>query len=204
MGFTIVKARPLSQDNMADRKEAGSLDPSRWITAAIEILADGSVDAIRVEVLAKTLGVTKGSFYWHFRDRNDLLSRLLAHWRDGRIADITRHAASAPGREREQAMRLIELYSANRSRKGIAIELAIRDWARKDEMAARAVEEVDVVRLDLAGRLLSASGIPPAEARARSLLLYAYVFGQSLMFYDHFDDDLPTLKRWVAEHIVNR
>ncbi|HEY5761973.1 MAG TPA: TetR/AcrR family transcriptional regulator [Rhodocyclaceae bacterium] len=189
---------------MAVRKEVSSLDPQRWIDAAIEILVGGNVDAIRVEVLAKTLGVTKGSFYWHFRDRSDLLARLLAFWRDGRIADITRHAASPPGREREQALRLIELYSANRSRKGIAIELAIRDWARKDEMAAKAVEEVDVVRLDLAGSLLAASGFPPAEARARSLLLYAYVFGQSLMFYDHFDDDLPALKRWVADHIVNR
>ena len=189
---------------MAVRKEVSSLDPQRWIDAAIEILVGGNVDAIRVEVLAKTLGVTKGSFYWHFRDRSDLLARLLAFWRDGRIADITRHAASPAGREREQALRLIELYSGNRSRKGIASELAIRDWARKDEMAAKAVEEVDVVRLDLAGRLLAASGFPPAEARARSLLLYAYVFGQSLMFYEHFDDDLPALKRWVADHIVNR
>lgn len=189
---------------MTARKEVSSLDPQQWIDAATEILAAGSVDGIRVEVLAKSLGVTKGSFYWHFRDRNDLLARLLAHWRDGRIADITRHAASPPGRERDQALKLIELYSANRSRKGIAIELAIRGWARKDQNAARAVEEVDVVRLDLAGRLLAASGFPEPEARARSLLLYAYVFGQSLMFYEHFDDDLPTLKRWVAEHIVNR
>jgi AcrR family transcriptional regulator len=180
------------------------LDRNDWIQAATDILAEHGINGIRVEVLAKTFGVTKGSFYWHFKDRQELLSSVLQTWKEGRVNDIAKQTAISPGDEKAAALKLIEVYSSNRNRKGLQIELAMRDWARHDPETARAVEEVDNVRLANACKVLSAVGLPEREAKARSLLLYAYVFGQSLMFYDSFDANVPDLKQRVAEHIAFR
>ena len=180
------------------------LGRDEWVAAATDLMAKLGIDGVRVEVLAKTLGVTKGSFYWHFKDRKDLLDGLLETWRGGRIRDIEKQTALTPGKEREQARHLVEVYSTGRNRKGIAIELAIRDWARRDPDAAQVVEAVDAHRLECTRKLFRIIGFDEPEAKARSLMLYAYVFGQSLMLYEKFDDHLPALKEWVAERIVDK
>ena len=59
------------------------LDAAAWIAAAFDALADGGIDAVRVEPLAKALGITKGSFYWHFADRRALLDAMLDAWTRG-------------------------------------------------------------------------------------------------------------------------
>lgn len=179
------------------------LAPDRWIEAAIDVLAREGIAGLRVEALAKRCGVTKGSFYWHFKDRQALLDALLEHWKTGRILDIEKTTSVSPGKERDQLHYAIELYGANRNRKGMAIELAVRDWARHDAQAAAVVEEVDLYRLECTRKLFVASGMSDAEAKSRSLLLYACVFGLSLMHYDHFDNDLPDLKQRIAERIIS-
>lgn len=179
------------------------LDPTRWIETAIDVLAKEGVAGLRVEVLAKRCGVTKGSFYWHFKDRQALLEAVLEHWKAGRIRDIEKTTAVAPGGEREQLFFAIELYGANRNRKGMSIELAVRDWARHDLRAASFVEAVDLYRLECTRRLFVAAGMSDAEAKSRSLLLYACVFGLSLMHYAGFDDNIADLKQRIAERIIS-
>jgi len=192
------KTKPRSQGTPRTQ-----LDRTEWIEAATDVLADQGVDGMRVEVLAKNFGVTKGSFYWHFKDRQDLFNAVLQTWKEGRIRDINKQTSSAPGREREQLMHVIDVYSANRNRKGISIELAVRDWARRDAQTAAVVEEVDTYRLECTRKLFVASGLSDAEAKSRSLMLYAYVFGQSLMAYDRYDPKVIDFKRWIAERIVH-
>jgi hypothetical protein len=98
---------------------------------------------------------------------------------------------------------VIEVYGASRNRKGMSIELAVRDWARHDSLAATVVEEVDLYRLECTRKLFVAAGMSDAEAKSRSLLLYAGVFGLSLMHYDRFDENLPDLKQRIVERIVS-
>lgn len=179
------------------------LDPERWIDAAIDVLAREGVAGLRVEVLAKYCGVTKGSFYWHFKDKQGLLDALLDHWKSGRIRDIEKITSVTPGKERDQLHYAIEVYGASRNRKGMLIELAVRDWARHDAQAAAVVELVDLYRLECTRKLFVATGMSDAEAKSRSLLLYACVFGLSLMHYSHFDDNLADLKKRIAERIVS-
>jgi len=198
-----IKSKPLR----ATGKQAGGrtqLDPERWVDTAIDVLAREGVAGLRVEVLAKRCGVTKGSFYWHFKDRQALLDAVLERWREGRIRDIEKTTSVQPGQEREQLHYAIEVYGASRNRKGMSIELAVRDWARHDARAASVVESVDLYRLECTRRLFVASGMTDAEAKSRSLLLYACVFGLSLMHYTHFDDRLDDLKQRIAEHIVTK
>ncbi len=178
------------------------LDPERWVDEAIDVLAKEGVTGLRVEVLAKRCGVTKGSFYWHFKDRQALLDAVLEQWKIGRIRDIEKTTAVTPGNERDQLHYAIEVYGASRNRKGMSIELAVRDWARHDPRAASFVEAVDLYRLECTRKLFVASGMSDAEAKSRSLLLYACVFGLSLMHYGHFDDEIADLKQRIAERIV--
>lgn len=186
----------------ASGRQRAALDRNDWIQAAIEILAENGVQGVRVEVLAKDFGVTKGSFYWHFKDRQDLFDAVLETWRDGRIRDIDKQSVAVPGGEHEQLLHLIDIYSATRNRRGISIELAVREWARRDPRAAAIVEEVDHWRLERTRQLFVALGVADEEAKSRSLLLYAYVFGQSLMACEHYDPRLADFRRRIAELIV--
>lgn len=187
-----------------ERKTRTQLDRNDWIQGATEVLAEKGVDGLRVEVLAKNFGVTKGSFYWHFRDRQDLLDAVLDNWREGRLRDIEKQTSGVAGSALEQIHHVVEVYSANRNRKGMAIELAVRDWARRDARAAAVVEAVDTYRLDCTRKVFTAAGVPDAEARARSILVFAYVFGHSLMAYDRSDPQLPQFRRWITDCIVGR
>ncbi|MDD5296340.1 MAG: TetR/AcrR family transcriptional regulator [Rhodocyclaceae bacterium] len=180
------------------------MDREAWIQAATEVLGEEGISGVRVEVLAKRFSVTKGSFYWHFKDRQDLLSAMLETWREGRIKDILKQTESSPGQEAERTKHVIEVYSAAKNRKGMQIELAMRDWARRDAACAAVVEEVDRIRLECAGKLFLASGCSEQEAATRSLLLYAYVFGQSLMSGTPPAVDLAACKTRIKDIISGR
>ncbi len=184
------------------KKPRTQLDRTTWVAGATEVLAEEGIAGLRVEVLAKRLKVTKGSFYWHFTDRRDLLMAVLAQWKEGRIRDIIKQTRAQPGRELEQIYHVIDVYSASRSRRGMMIELAVRDWARRDAEAAAIVAEVDDVRLRCARDLFLACGVQMDEASSRCMLLYAYVFGVSLMIYEKFDHDVTRLKRDIADLIA--
>ena len=193
---------PLKARGCRTPSERTPLDPARWVDTAIDVLASSGISGLRVEVLAKRLKVTKGSFYWHFTDRRDLLLAVLSHWKEGRIRDIIKQTRAQPGHELAQIYHVIDVYSASRSRRGMLIELAVRDWARRDPEASVIVAEVDDVRLRCARDLFLACGVPMDEASSRCMLLYAYVFGVSLMIYEKFDRDVARLKRDIADLIA--
>lgn len=200
---TVKSTEKLTRSRASEKLPRLQLDPESWIDIAIDVVAKEGVSGLRVEVLAKRCGVTKGSFYWHFKDRQALLDAVLERWRAGRIRDIEKTTSGQPGNEASQLSYLIEVYAANKNRKGMSIELAIRDWARHDAQAAAVVESVDLYRLECTRRLFVACGMSDAEAKSRSLLLYACVFGLSLMHYDHFDNNLADLKQRISDHIVS-
>nr|WP_281392952.1 TetR/AcrR family transcriptional regulator [Roseospira goensis] len=153
-----------------------------WLDTAFAMLAEGGVDHVRIEPLARRLRVTKGGFYWHFKDRAELLAALLTHWRDGRMAVIARHVTPEADEDAEAVLRrLLGRYLDHPNPRGAAIEMAVRDWARHDPGAAAAVAEVDRARLAHVVPLFESLGAGPCEAEARARLFYAYVFGQNLL-----------------------
>jgi AcrR family transcriptional regulator len=155
-----------------------------WIKAGFAELARSGVEGVRVEVLAKNLGVTKGGFYRRFKDRAALLSAMLADWSAGRIAAITQQASLDGETARERLKALIRLYSERTSTEGMAIELAIRQWARTEAAAAEAVAGVDAARLRNVAQLYRATGLGADEADAKAFLFYCFIFGQSLLFLE--------------------
>lgn len=159
---------------------AAPLDAAAWVAAALDALAADGIGAVRVEPLAKALAITKGSFYWHFADRRALIDAMLSHWADGRIAAI-REQAPRDGDPAAALHRLADLYTRRSNARGLAIELAIRALARNDEAAARAVQAVDAERLQLVRALFQRLGWPLPEAGARAVMVYSFLFGQSLL-----------------------
>src|SRR5689334_4989283 len=144
-------------------QKASRLDAAAWIEAALDALADGGVEAVRVEPLAKALNVTKGSFYWHFADRRALIDAVLAAWSEGRVAAI-RQQSGGDGAPDARLRHLAELYTRHGNVRGLAIELSIRALARSDERAANAVRAVDAERLKQVGQLFGALGWMPTDA----------------------------------------
>ena len=155
-----------------------------WIEAGLSEIARSGVEGVRVEVLAKNLGVTKGGFYRRFRDRAALLEGMLQTWSKGRIAAIEKQTSLDGASARERLRALIALYSERMNTEGMAVELAIRQWARSDQAAATAVASVDAARLQNVGQLYRAAGLPPEEADAQAFLFYCFIFGQSLLFLE--------------------
>ncbi len=158
------------------------LTPADWIKAATEVLVDKSIDAVRVDVLAKGMKVTRGSFYWHFADREDLLHQLLKSWRDATTEQIINRFEHSGV---DAAALLRELSSLPFHGKAAAhsasIELAIRAWARRDDMARQVVDEVDAKRLSYISQCFVALGFGFQEAAMRAFMLYSYMISESLL-----------------------
>jgi AcrR family transcriptional regulator len=168
-------------DSEIDRSRA-SLTPERWTEAATEVLVDHGIDSVRVDVLARTLKVTRGSFYWHFRDREDLLRAVLQAWRAHATEQLTRRLESAHADPREQIRDLISLPFRGRAAvRAARIELAIRAWARRDDMARAFVDEADAARIGYIAQVFSSLGFAVVEARSRAFLLYSYELAESLL-----------------------
>lgn len=162
-----------------------SLGADDWIEAAFEAMAEGGIDAVRIEPLAKRLGVTRGSFYWHFADRDRLYLAMLRKWREGATylvyARLERSAESASTR----LERLLALpYSSPRSARAAAIEFSIRLWARRDERAAKVVRHIDRFRLDYFQKLMRQHGLSEDAARKRAFLFYAALMAEALIIVD--------------------
>jgi AcrR family transcriptional regulator len=155
---------------------------TRWVETGLAELARGGIDAVRVEVLAVRLGVTKGGFYRRFKDRRALLDAMLQTWVRGRVAAIDEQTELGNDSAGDRLKSLIRLYSERVSAQGIAIELGIRQWARSDPAAAAAAAKVDAARLKRVAELYRRLGLGAQEAEARAVLFYAFIFGQSLIF----------------------
>src|SRR3954471_19904934 len=114
----------------------GEVRSESWIEAGLKEIARTGVEGVRVEVLAKSLGVTKGGFYRRFRDRAALLEAMLQHWSAGRIAAIQRHTSLDGATARERLKELVPQYAARVNTEGMAGELAGPPWGPLDEVAA--------------------------------------------------------------------
>jgi AcrR family transcriptional regulator len=147
---------------------------SQWLSAGLEALRRGGVGAVRVERLACDLDLTKGSFYWHFRDRRELLEALLDYW----AREMTEAEFERLHEKRGLAARL-EALAEDVLEKGMGrYDPAIRAWARTDRKVAAAVAQVDRRRVRALAGFFADGGFTPAEARTRARLFYTFLLGE--------------------------
>jgi AcrR family transcriptional regulator len=155
--------------------------PQRWVEEGTRALAAGGPQAVRIESLAEALGVSKGGFYWHFDDRPALLAAVLDAWEQSGVDDVIEQVEGEGGDART---RLRTLFAIARE-EPLAIELAIRDWARRDRAVARRLRRVDNRRMDYMRALFSELGVPAGEVEIRCTLVFALWIGNHFIAADH-------------------
>lgn len=163
---------------------APTLTPrDRWIDEGLKALAAGGPDAVRIEPLARTLGVTKGGFYGQFGDRRALLQEMLEVWERTMVDEVIERVEEEGD---DPEARLRRLFAIATSGPGLLkAELAIRDWARRDVAVARRVKRVDNRRMDYMRSLFVPISSDEEEAEARCLLAFSLFIGSPFITADH-------------------
>ncbi|MBC6448804.1 TetR/AcrR family transcriptional regulator [Actinokineospora xionganensis] len=155
----------------------------KWVEEGLRALASGGVDAVRVEVLAKSLGVSKGGFYGHFADRDELLTEMLDAWERESLDDVVARVEQESGDMMAKVRLAGQLtFSGDRL---LPIDLAMRDWARRDQAVAERLRRVDNGRMQLLRDAISTFCPDPDEVEARSLLAFCMAIGSHFLAADH-------------------
>lgn len=163
------------------RKVSTPLSRNDWIKAGQQMLIKSGIDSVRVETLAQNIGITRGSFYHHFKGRNELLQEILLDWKSRATDQVIRRLKNTHYPPKQQLAIIFNLPTRGDSAKEAAdFELAIRAWARRDKMARKMMEEVDQFRLNYIEELIVSLGYSEKEAAQRAFLLYSYLVTISL------------------------
>jgi AcrR family transcriptional regulator len=155
-----------------------------WIEQGLRALGGGGPDAVRIESLAQALGVSKGGFYWHFSDRQALLEEMLDAWERTWVDEVIEAVEAEDGDARSRLRRLFALAAASGGEL-LKIELAIRNWARREEAVAERLRQVDNRRMDYMRSLFGAICEDDDEVEARCLLAFSLFIGGHFVSADH-------------------
>jgi AcrR family transcriptional regulator len=146
-----------------------------WIDFALTTLAHEGFEALKADVLARKLGLSRGSFYWHFTDLGTFHTRVIEHWRqrttEAIIVDLERYDS------REE--RLEALVRRGFGHDGV-LEVRMRAWADSNAEAARVLTDIDRRRREYIEQMLVDAGIPPSRAATRAQILYWTYLGAAL------------------------
>ena len=141
-----------------------------WIEEGLRALAAGGPDAVRVEALARTLGVSKGGFYGHFSDRSALLAEMLDSWEQMSTREVIERVEREGG---DAKVKLRKAGALTFSRTLLPIDLAVRDWARRDPAVAKRLRRVDNQRMEYLRVLFGTFCSGEADIEARSMLAFS-------------------------------
>lgn len=185
----MTAAAPNAKPDRA-KPDRTRLNRDAWIVGAVALLAERGVNAVKVEPLARRLGVTKGSFYWHFKNRPALLASILSRWEE-KQTDLLIRIADHPGATPAERLRMLLEMTVG----GFAdpefrsAEIAIRNWSRNDADALMAVRAVDARRSVYIENFFIALGFSEAAARTRGGLFQGLLLGEALLVRDETEAD---------------
>ena len=155
---------------------------SRWIEAGLSALAEGGPDAVRIEPLARALGVTRGGFYWHFADRGALLREMLDRWETASTDEVLERVQRRGGDARTRLRRAGALTFSEWL---LPIDLAVRDWSRREPAVADRLRRVDNRRMDYLRAQFGEFCDDADDVEARSMLAFSLLIGNHFMAADH-------------------
>ena len=169
--------------NMTDQ-----LSAKDWLDQGLKVLASRGFTALKAEPLAKAMGVSRGSFYWHFADIGAFHAAILKHWRDVAAEQVIANLEASAKSENPLPLLLGRAFGGR-----LALENAVRTWAAIDPKARAAVQAIDRRRLSYVENLLRQSGLSHDVARARAQILYWAFLGFALS-----DKPLPQARQQVV------
>jgi len=158
---------------MADDK----MNREHWLAAGFKQLATHGPQGLRIMAIAKEMGVTKGSFYWHFKDLREYRAALLADWESLTHEGIQQLELQG-GNFAAKMHRLLSLSEARSNRR---LTLALRSWALSDPVVAKAVSRVDEVRIEYVADMLREHGWSKKDANTMSQFAYQGLVGRLIL-----------------------
>ena len=161
-------------ETSSDTGWRGSIDG--WLEAAYDALLEGGVDAVKILPLAKKLKLSRTSFYWFFRDREELLAALIARWRDKNTGNLVRRAEAYAESIAEATLNVFDCW-LDTALFDAKFEFAIRSWALQSEEILGEVQAADNARLEALGRMFERFGHEPVAADVRARTLYLVQIG---------------------------
>lgn len=152
------------------------LTKSDWIAHGLRTLANEGANALKVGPMSTKLKVSRGSFYWHFRDIADFQSQLLQSWQERSTEQVIRELEAGKAQPDRLKHLMTRAYAAKRD-----LDRAMRSWGVEDEDVARIVASVDARRVAYIAKLLVAAGVESQRARHRAAFLYWAYLGQAIV-----------------------
>ncbi|MEM7335320.1 MAG: TetR/AcrR family transcriptional regulator [Chloroflexota bacterium] len=153
------------------------LNKEEWLDHGLKALAQHGFTALKADTLAKSLGVSRGSFYWHFSNLAAYHEALLARWRDLTFETAVKEIESASGNIQDRLNVIINMAADS----PLDVDMAMRMWAKANARVGQAVEEVDQLRLNYLVGIFSDLGLSPQIAVARARIVYYSFLGQLLI-----------------------
>jgi AcrR family transcriptional regulator len=165
----------LAMTRQISRKATDQLSARDWLDLGLKVLAAQGFTALKAEPLAKAMGVSRGSFYWHFADIGAYHAAILRHWREVAAEQVIAGLEATPGRDEPIRLLLRRAFSGR-----LSLEKAVRSWAASDATARGAVQAIDRRRVLYVAELLRRAGLADAAAQARAQILYWAFVGYAL------------------------
>lgn len=156
------------------RKKRGKSD---WVAIAKNALIKDGIKGVKVDLLARDLDVTRGSFYWHFKNRQHLLDALIDHWRHSNSEPMLEAIRRAGARGLQKDFKYVDDLWFEEHDYNPRYDAAVRDWARTEEIVADAVHEIDRIRIDAFTEMFKAYGFADEKALIRARILYYHQVG---------------------------
>jgi AcrR family transcriptional regulator len=181
---------------MESKQDGQKLDRQAWIAVGLRVLAESGVDNVRVEPIAKLMNVTKGSFYWHFKNRDEMLAEILQEWVKTETHGLIDRVENMGGDAKTKLLHLFELATQINSR----LENAIRAWSLKDKHVAEIMMKVDLDRLEYLKTLFLQIGFSPLDARVRAQMAYFSLVGECTAGITR--DRSESLAEAIIEHTI--
>jgi len=159
---------------------------NEWVRAALDVLHERGVEGVKVVIIAKRMGITSGSFYWHFKNLRDLLDAMLECWENEKTDHIVEDARSFKG---TPELRILNLMLQVVREDAVVPDHAFSIWAKSDTNVREAFDRALRKRFDFAAWMFAQAGFSPEDAQARGRMMVAYLMGESAT-------DLKTKDNW--------
>ena len=139
-----------------------------WVQAALATFIEKGIEAVKVDAIAKSLKITRGSFYWHFKNLDDLLAAIIQEWQAVNTEDVIQQIEIMDGTPSQRLLHLLEIAAEDDDR----LEKAMRIWAIHDTRVIASLEQVDKQRLEYLQHLFRQIGFSKIDAQVRAQVAY--------------------------------
>ncbi len=177
----ILPRHRLHRDDPSAAPLGGNVKVTRqdWLNLALDVLVSDGVEQVKVLALAERMGVSRSSFYWYFKSRQELLDALLAQWENQNTAALV-HQSQLPANTITAAVCNVQRCVVNTALFDTALDFAVRDWARRAGKVRRILDQSDTRRVAALNAMFTRFGYAPAEAETRARVLYFMQLGYDM------------------------